>query len=125
MPLCITILLLLYLFIRHCRIIYKTINTGDHLAEISERLKEKLKDLPELPGIYKMLDSKGNIIYIGKSKSLKKRVRTYFTENNTRWSKIKKLVFFIDDLDYEVTDTHLEWMKRPLTETEKLYWNYL
>lgn len=75
--------------------------------KISNRLKEKLDQLPQLPGIYKMLDSKGNIIYIGKSKSLKKRVRTYFT-GNPKQGKMEKLSFFIHDIDYIVTDTHLE-----------------
>jgi excinuclease ABC subunit C len=77
------------------------------LIEISAVLKDKLNQLPQLPGVYKMLDSKGNIIYIGKSKCLKKRVKTYFTDRQ-EWGKIKKLVFLIDDIDYIVTDTHLE-----------------
>ncbi|HHW30659.1 MAG TPA: hypothetical protein GXX20_03135 [Clostridiaceae bacterium] len=54
-----------------------------------------------------MLDSKGNIIYIGKSKCLKKRIKTYFTDN-PRWEKVEKLVFFVDDIDFITTDTHLE-----------------
>src|SRR5690554_5728548 len=54
-----------------------------------------------------MLDSTGNVIYVGKSVCLKKRVRSYFT-NNHKWSKIEKLVFLIDDIDYIITDTHLE-----------------
>ncbi|NLJ91239.1 MAG: GIY-YIG nuclease family protein [Clostridiales bacterium] len=74
---------------------------------IPTRLKEKLASIPELPGIYKMLDARGNIIYIGKSKCLKKRVRSYFTKNN-KWHKVEKLVAFIDDIDFHVTDTHLE-----------------
>lgn len=77
------------------------------LIEISDKLKEKLNQLPQLPGIYKMLDAKGNIIYIGKSKCLKKRVKSYFV-NNPKWEKVKKLVLFIHDIEYIVTDTHLE-----------------
>lgn len=73
----------------------------------SVKLKQKLNIIPQLPGIYKMLDSRGNIIYIGKSKCLRKRVRSYFTGNH-KSSKIEKLVSFIDDIDYIVTDTHLE-----------------
>jgi excinuclease ABC subunit C len=78
-----------------------------NLIDISAKIKEKLSQLPQSPGIYKMLDSKGNIIYIGKSNCLRKRVRTYFTDN-PKWEKVKKLVFFIDDIDFIVTDTHLE-----------------
>ena len=42
--------------------------------DISSKLKKKLAGIPEVPGIYKMLDSKGRIIYIGKSKCLKKEL---------------------------------------------------
>lgn len=77
------------------------------MIKVSEKLKERLHTLPELPGVYKMLDSQGNIIYIGKSKCLKKRVKSYFVDS-PKWEKVNKLVLFIDDIEYEVTDTHLE-----------------
>lgn len=71
--------------------------------------KEKLKNLPEEPGIYRMLDKDGNIIYIGKSKCLKQRVATYFVDN-PKWEKARKMAPFIDDVIWTVTDTHLEAM---------------
>ncbi|MBS6195901.1 MAG: GIY-YIG nuclease family protein [Clostridiales bacterium] len=71
--------------------------------------KEKLKNLPEKPGIYRMLDKEGNIIYIGKSKCLKQRVSTYFS-TNPKWEKARKMAPFIDDVVWTVTDTHLEAM---------------
>ncbi|OLS02520.1 GIY-YIG nuclease family protein [Tissierella creatinophila] len=74
---------------------------------INKSLKTKILSLPESPGIYKMLDKEKNIIYIGKSISLKKRVRTYFSEK-PKWEKVKKLTPLIDDIEYIVTDTHLE-----------------
>lgn len=77
------------------------------MIKVSEKLVERLHTLPELPGVYKMLDSQGNIIYIGKSKCLKKRVKSYFVDS-PKWEKVNKLVLFIDDIEYEVTDTHLE-----------------
>lgn len=77
------------------------------MAMEKEYLKNKLKSLPELPGIYKMFDSKGNIIYIGKSKCLKKRVKSYFV-GNPKWEKVTKMVSLIHDFEYIVTDTHLE-----------------
>ena len=40
--------------------------------------KTKLKDVPENPGVYQMLDKDGNIIYVGKAKNLKNRLRQYF-----------------------------------------------
>jgi excinuclease ABC subunit C len=79
------------------------------LINITDKLKNKIIQIPELPGIYKMLDSKGNIIYVGKSKSLKKRVKTYFS-SNPKWEKVKRMVLLIDDIEYTVTDTHLEAM---------------
>ena len=70
-------------------------------------LKVKVKQLPELPGIYKMLDSGKNIIYIGKSKCLKKRVQSYFTAS-PKWEKVTRMVSAIRDIEVIVTDTHLE-----------------
>lgn len=77
------------------------------MPEISEYLKEKIGQVPELPGIYKFYNLDGNIIYIGKSKCLKKRVRSYFAKT-PRWEKAKKLVRFIRNVEYIATDTHLE-----------------
>lgn len=77
------------------------------MINISDKLKNKLNTAPKKPGIYKMLDSKGNVIYVGKSKMLNKRVKTYFS-NNPKWEKVSKMVPLIDDIEYIVTDTHLE-----------------
>lgn len=77
------------------------------MKTVSSHLTNLLNSIPELPGIYKMLNSKGNIIYIGKSKCLKKRVKSYFA-NTPKWEKVTKMVSFIHDIDYVVTDTHLE-----------------
>jgi Nuclease subunit of the excinuclease complex len=68
---------------------------------------EKLKQIPKLPGIYKMLDSQGVIIYIGKSKCLQKRVQSYFVKT-PKWDKVTRMVPMIRDIEYIVTDTHLE-----------------
>jgi excinuclease ABC subunit C len=77
------------------------------MIPINNQLKDKLNKIPELPGIYKMLDSRGHIIYIGKSKCLKKRVKSYFV-SEPKWEKVKKMVNLIKDIEYLVTDTHLE-----------------
>lgn len=70
-------------------------------------LTETLAGLPERPGIYKMVDAGGKIIYIGKSKCLKKRVHSYFVPE-PKWEKAKKMRSFIVRVEYQVTDTHLE-----------------
>lgn len=74
---------------------------------MNEKIQKKLKNLPEAPGVYRMLDESGRIIYIGKSKCLKKRVNSYFVPN-PKWEKAEKMVRFIHDLEYTVMDTHLE-----------------
>ena len=71
-------------------------------------LKEKLKLLPELPGVYLMKDSGGNIIYVGKSKNLKNRVRQYFRSSKNHAPKVIKMVQRIRDFGYVVTDTEFE-----------------
>ncbi len=79
---------------------------GVHM-NTNDFLQEKIKKIPELPGIYKMLDARMHIIYIGKSKCLRKRVRSYFV-NSPKWEKINQMVTMIKDIEYIVTDTHLE-----------------
>jgi excinuclease ABC subunit C len=52
------------------------------MINLSDKLKNKLNTLPMKPGVYKMIDAKGNIIYVGKSKMLKNRVKA--TRNGIR-----------------------------------------
>ncbi len=78
-----------------------------NLSKIPKNLREKIDSIPLKPGVYKMKDAEGNIIYVGKSKTLKSRVKSYFYTNH-EWGKLKLLVFHIHDIDYIVTDTHLE-----------------
>lgn len=71
-------------------------------------LKEKVRQLPLTPGVYIMKDLHGNVIYVGKAKSLKKRVQTYFQNTVSHPQKIKKMVANIDEFDYILTDTEFE-----------------
>lgn len=71
-------------------------------------LKEKLKDLPEKPGVYLMQDSLGNIIYVGKAKNLKNRVSQYFYKHKHRDPKVEEMILRITDLEYRIMDTELE-----------------
>jgi excinuclease ABC subunit C len=77
------------------------------LPKFPEHLAQKIKQIPMAPGIYQMRDEEGSILYIGKSKHLKSRVRSYFG-NQEKSNKIEKMVFHIHDITYIVTDTHLE-----------------
>ena len=68
---------------------------------INKYIKEKLSLVPALPGSYQMKNEKGIIIYVGKAKNLKNRLKSYFTGRVT--GKTKKLVSEIIDFDYIVT----------------------
>ena len=72
-----------------------------------EHIEAQLKELPRQPGVYMMKDETGMIIYVGKAKSLRSRVRSYFRKNNQTY-KTQMLVKYIDDFDYIITDTEVE-----------------
>ena len=69
---------------------------------------KKLKLLPDQPGVYKYFNKSGDIIYIGKAKSLKKRVTSYFNKQQFENRKTKVLVSKIHDLNVTVVPTELE-----------------
>jgi len=71
-----------------------------------DHLKEKLAVLPEQPGCYLMKDKNGTVIYVGKAKVLKNRVRSYFT--GTHDGKTLRLVNEIADFEYIVTSSNIE-----------------
>jgi excinuclease ABC subunit C len=71
-------------------------------------LKEKTKNLPSCSGVYLMKDSLNTIIYVGKSKNLKSRVSSYFTNSKSHSPKVVKLVKNLKDFDYIITDTEFE-----------------
>lgn len=83
------------------------LRVGDLLFTISDDLIKKVNAMPSKPGIYKMMDDSGNIMYIGKSKSLKSRIKSYFSSQE-KSNKIDRMMFNIHDIEYIVTDTHLE-----------------
>ncbi len=70
----------------------------------SEEFKTYRESLPNQPGIYKYLNEKGEIIYIGKAKDLKKRVSSYFT-NNMHSNRIKRMIHFITKFEFVIVDT--------------------
>jgi len=76
-------------------------------SEILQMIKSKVSALPNLPGVYKMLDMYGNIIYIGKAKNLKNRVSSYFL-NTTKLPKVQAMVDNVYDFEYIITLSELE-----------------
>ncbi|MDE3904984.1 excinuclease ABC subunit UvrC [Enterococcus lactis] len=73
---------------------------------MNERIKNKLALLPDQPGCYLMKDKNGTIIYVGKAKILKNRVRSYFTGSHN--TKTERLVSEIEDFEYIVTESNIE-----------------
>jgi len=71
-------------------------------------IEEKLKNLPAAPGVYIMKGKNGEVLYIGKAKSLRSRVRSYFREGgDTRYS-VKFITSRVEDIDYIVTGNEKE-----------------
>ncbi len=70
-------------------------------------IKEKLKLLPENPGVYIMLDKYGNVIYVGKARVLKNRVRQYF-HNSPKPEKVMKMVENIANFNYIITNSEID-----------------
>ncbi len=71
-------------------------------------IKQKLKTLPDKPGVYMMMDKNHEIIYVGKAVSLKNRVRQYFQSYKNHSLKVKAMVSHINTFEYIITDTELE-----------------
>ncbi len=74
---------------------------------MNEIIAAKLKTLPDSPGVYIMRDKVGTIIYVGKAKILKNRVRQYF-HGRDHAPKVAAMIEKIEDLEYILTDTEFE-----------------
>lgn len=74
---------------------------------MTEQLENKLKQLPDKSGVYLMKDAEGTIIYVGKAKVLKNRVKQYFT-GVQKYAKVALMVENIADLEYIICDSELE-----------------
>ena len=74
----------------------------------SKRLREKLKELPDKPGVYIMRNVDGDIIYVGKAISLKRRVRQYFDNNKNKGAKVLAMVSHIQDFEYIIVQNEVE-----------------
>ena len=70
-------------------------------------IREKLKLLPDNPGVYIMLDRYGNVIYVGKARVLKNRVRQYF-HNTPKPAKVMQMVANVADFNYVITNSEID-----------------
>ena len=71
-------------------------------------LEEKILQFPASPGVYLMRDNSGCIIYVGKARSLRQRVRSYFNSSGDSRYHIKFLMAKVTDIDVVLTDTEKE-----------------
>jgi excinuclease ABC subunit C len=71
-------------------------------------LLERVREFPAQPGVYLMKDSSGRILYVGKAKSLRSRVRSYFQQEERLADRTRLLVRKIHDIEITVTNTELE-----------------
>ncbi len=97
------------------------------LIKQDQKLKEILKQVPDEPGCYLMLDEEERILYIGKSKSLKSRVKSYFQKSNDLSPRIKLMIRQINDIEFIVTDTENEalTLESNLIKEKQPYFNVL
>lgn len=82
--------------------------TNQPLIKTSDRLEARLKEIPPEPGVYFMRDANDNILYIGKSKKLRSRVRSYFRNLADHSPRIELMVRQIVEIEFIVTDTEAE-----------------
>jgi DNA polymerase III subunit epsilon len=85
----------------------KKIYTEEKKSPALKRVNIKLKDIPTNPGVYFFKSTSGEILYIGKAKSLRERLSTYFRHNSELTYKIKRLLSSIQKLEYRITDSEL------------------
>ena len=74
----------------------------------SPHIAEKLKYVPNRPGVYLMRDDKGEVIYVGKAVSLRNRVRSYFQDSRNAGPKVEAMLKHVADFSYIVTDSEVE-----------------
>ncbi|MCX7596171.1 MAG: excinuclease ABC subunit UvrC [Fischerella sp.] len=73
-----------------------------------QRLESRLAEIPPEPGVYLMRDGSDRIIYIGKSRKLRSRVRSYFRESQKFTERIATMVRQVTEIEFIVTDTEAE-----------------
>lgn len=85
----------------------------------NEYVKDIVSKIPFEPGIYMMKDEKGEIIYVGKAISLRKRVRQYFQKNN-KTKRIENMASLVRDIDYIVVNNEVEALNLECNYIKKL-----
>jgi len=97
------------------------------LIKEPQRLELRLKEIPPVPGVYLMRDQDDRILYIGKSKKLRSRVRSYFRDPQRLSDRIHMMVYQIAEIEFIVTDTEAEALalEANLIKQHQPYFNVL
>src|SRR3954466_15844937 len=97
------------------------------MSDRSERLKARLKELPDRPGVYMHKNAEGEVIYVGKARNLKNRVGSYVLGRGARDSKTMSLINEIDSIDFVTTNNELEaiLLENNLIKTHQPRYNIL
>ncbi|WP_319419788.1 excinuclease ABC subunit UvrC [Pleurocapsa sp. FMAR1] len=97
------------------------------LLKQSDRLEARLKEIPPEPGVYFMRSENGDILYIGKSKKLRSRVRSYFRDSQKLSDRIAMMVRQVTEIEFIVTDTEAEALalEANLVKKHQPYYNVL
>ncbi len=80
-------------------------------------LREKVRMFPDRPGVYTMTSRGGEVLYVGKAKSLHERVASYFTQSHTEGTKLTRMMRAVQDITYEETGSELSAL---LLESRKI-----
>jgi excinuclease ABC subunit C len=97
------------------------------LSQNAEKLQTRLKEIPQEAGVYLMRDRQDQILYIGKSKSLRNRVRSYFRSSKDLSPRIAMMVQLVYEIEFIVTDTEAEALalEDNLIKKHQPYYNVL
>ncbi|AFY42010.1 excinuclease ABC subunit UvrC [Nostoc sp. PCC 7107] len=97
------------------------------LVKDPERLESRLAEIPPEPGVYFMRDGSDRIIYIGKSRKLRSRVRSYFREGYNKSERIATMARQVTEIEFIVTDTEAEALalEANLIKQHQPYFNVL
>ena len=97
------------------------------MSNREERLRAEVAALPLMPGVYQFLDRNGTIIYVGKAKSLRKRVSSYFVQSREHSAKVRVLVKQIEAIQHIVVNSEQDalLLENSLIKTHQPRYNIL
>jgi len=92
-----------------------------HKTKRELSLRDKVRQFPERPGVYTMTSRSGEVLYVGKAKSLHDRVATYFMQSSTEGTKLTRMMRAVKDITYEETGSELSALLLESRKIKELY----